>query len=58
MWSDEAMKEAIDIVNSGSRMRAASIKFGIPYFTLREWCYGVQQSRKCRLNPTLNATEE
>ena len=39
-------------------MREASKKHGIPYSSLRDWCYGVRTSRKRDPPPILNPVEE
>lgn len=58
IWSDEQLKSALDDVDNGMSMRQASIKHGIPYSFLRDWCYGIRTSRKRGPPPIFNPVEE
>ena len=57
-WTDEQLKYAIEVVDSGVSMKEASRRHNIPYSSVRDWCYGIRRSRKYGPPTVLNPKEE
>ena len=58
IWTDDDLKRALAAVDDGMNIHKASKTFHIPYFTLREWCYGQRTSKKKGNKGVLTLEEE
>ena len=57
-WTDQKLQKAIAEVDDGLSMKKAAKENGIPYSSLRDWCYGRTRSRDHGAKPVLTAEEE
>ena len=57
LWIDEQLWQALEDIDEEMSMKKAAITFNIFYYSLREWCYGVGNTRK-KVSPTMLSLKE